>query len=76
MIESPTKKECECNKEEEEEDDDDVNMSWLEYFANELWMTNGEKLIEEEDIQLFPNQFNKDLLEYIDIKVHEKCINI
>lgn len=62
LTETNSRKECNSNKEE----DGDVAMSWPKCFSNELM--DG-KLIEEEEIQLDPNQFNKELLsEYIDPK--------
>ena len=44
------------------EEDDGVIMPWPELFSQELREKNEGSLIEEEDIQMLPNNFYKELL--------------
>nr|QSD99884.1 NAC family transcription factor [Melilotus albus] len=50
------------SEEEEEEEDGGDNMPWAERFSWQLRETNKGSLIEEEDVQMLPNNFYKDLL--------------
>lgn len=64
VVETPIKTECEHNEEEDGLND----MSWVEQFSSEL-KAGGGYLPEEEEVQLLPNPFARDLLlEKIDIK--------
>jgi hypothetical protein len=50
------------NKEEDKEEDGGAIMSWPELFSQELREKNEGSLIEEEDVQMLPNNFFKELL--------------